>query len=105
MNSYEEDSSDANPLGSPKAFISSSNCEYELSGKVLKSSSRSSLGPNGEVGGVEKGFDCIDECEGVDEPFRGLEWIGTLVPFADPEECGRWSAGDIGGVFEVCVSC
>jgi hypothetical protein len=56
MNSYEE-SREANPFGSPRAFISSSNCEYELSGRVLKSSSRSSFGPIGDVGGVEKGFD------------------------------------------------
>jgi hypothetical protein len=57
MNSYDEESSEANSFGSPRAFISSSNCEYELSGKVLKSSSSSSFGSTGDVGGVEKGFD------------------------------------------------
>jgi hypothetical protein len=57
MNSYEDESNEANPLGSPKAFISSSNCEYEFSGNELKSSSSSSFGSIGDVGGVEKGFD------------------------------------------------
>jgi hypothetical protein len=89
MNSYEDESNEANPLGSPKAFISSSNCEYEFSGNELKSSSSSSFGSIGDVGGVEKGFDWMEERDGVDEPFNGLEWTGTVVPFADPEDCGR----------------
>ena len=105
MNSYEVESREANPLGSPKAFISSSKCEYELSGRALNSSSSSSFGSIGDVGGVEKGFDWVEDRDGVDEPFSGLEWIGAFVPFAEPEDCGRGSAGDIGGVCEVCVSC
>lgn len=68
---------------------------------MLKSSSSSSLGSIGDVGGVENGFDWIDEWDGVDEPFNGLECTGTFVPFAEPEDCGRGSAGDIGGVCEV----
>jgi hypothetical protein len=76
-----------------------------LSGSVLKRSSSSSFGSTGEVGGVEKGFDWIDERDGLDEPFKGLECTGTFVPFAEPAVCGRWSAGDMGGVCEVCVSC
>ena len=68
MNSY-----DVNSLGSLRAFISSSNCEYELSGKALKSSSSSSFGSIGDVGGVEKGFDWMDDRDGVVEPFNGLE--------------------------------
>lgn len=73
MNSYEEESSDVNSLGSPRAFISSSKCEYELSGRVLKSSSSSSLGSIGDVGGVEKGLDWMDDRDGVDEPFAAFD--------------------------------
>jgi hypothetical protein len=105
MNSYDEESSEMNSLDSPKAFISSSNWENELSGIVLKRSSSSSFGSTGEVGGVEKGFDCMDERDGLDESFKGLECTGTLVPFAELAVSGRWSTGDMGGVCEVCVSC
>lgn len=94
-----------NSLVSAMAFISSSKCENEVSGIALKSSSRSSFGPIGDVGGVEKGFDWTDERDGVDEPFSGLEWTGTLLPLAEPDECGRASAGDIGGVWSVCDVC
>jgi hypothetical protein len=72
MNSYEESSEEKPPV-SPRAFISSSNCEYEPSGIELKRSSRLSFGSTGEVGGVENGFDWMDDCDGVDEPFNGLE--------------------------------
>lgn len=91
-------------MNSPIAFISRSNCEYELSGRALKSSSSSSFGSTGEVGGVEKGFDWIDDREGVDDPLSGLEWTGTL-PLAEPAESGLCSAGDMGGVCECCESC
>jgi hypothetical protein len=47
--SYGELSKD---VKSPMAFISRSNCEYELSGIVSKSSSSASLGSIGDVGGV-----------------------------------------------------
>jgi len=90
---------------SPIAFISSSNCEHGSSGRALNSSSNSSGGPTGDVGGVLNGFDWIDDRDGVDEPFRGLECIGILVSFSDPAERGRSSAGDIGGVWVVCESC
>lgn len=76
-------------MNSPIAFISRSNCEYELSGNALKSSSRSSFGSIGDVGGVEKGFDWTDDREGVDEPFVGLDWTGPLFSVMDPAECGR----------------
>ena len=80
------------------AFISKSNCEHELSGRVLNSSSKSSFGPTGDVGGVLNGFDWMDDREGVDDPFNGLDWTGSFSSLTDPEECGRWSAGDMGGV-------
>jgi len=83
------------------AFISRSNCDTALSGIELNSSSRSSFRSMGDVGGVEKGFDCVDAFDGVDEPLSGLEWIGACEAVAEPEENGRWSAGDMGGVFEV----
>ena len=67
------------------AFISRSNCEQELSGSVLKSSSKSSFGSIGDVGGVVNWFDWIDEREGVDDPFNGLECTGALLS-ADPAE-------------------
>jgi hypothetical protein len=47
----------------------------------------------------------MDERDGLDESFKGLECTGTLVPFAELAVSGRWSAGDMGGVCEVCVSC
>lgn len=47
--SNEEESSE---VKSPMAFISRSNCEYELSGIVSNNSSRASLGSIGDVGGV-----------------------------------------------------
>lgn len=56
-------------MNSPIAFISRSNWEQEFSGKELNSSSSSSFGSTGEVGGVLNGFDWIDEREGVDDPF------------------------------------
>ena len=52
----------------------------------------------GEVGGVVNWFDWIDDLEGEEDTLRGLGWAGALEPFADPAECGRTSAGDIGGV-------
>ena len=80
------------------AFISMSNCEQALSGRPWKRSSSSSLTSAGEVGGVENGFDWTDERDGVDEPFNGLDWTGSLAMLVESEECGRHSAGDMGGV-------
>lgn len=57
MSKFMKESSEVYSVGSLNAFISSSNCEYELSFMVLNNSSRSSLGSIGDVGGVEKGFD------------------------------------------------
>lgn len=74
------ESSEVYSVGSLNAFISSSNCEYELSFIVLNSSSRSSFGSIGDVGGVEKGFDWMDDRDGVDEPFNGLDCAGALLP-------------------------
>lgn len=90
---------------SPIAFISRSNCEHELSGRELKRSSKSSSGTAGEVGGVLKGFDCIDDRDGVDEPFNGLDRTGALESPTEPDGNGLSSAGDMGGVCDVCESC
>jgi hypothetical protein len=87
------------------AFISRSNCEYELSGSVSKSSSSASLGSIGDVGGVVNWADWIDDRDGENEAFNGLDCEGAFDWFIDPEECGRTSAGDRGGVCECCESC
>jgi hypothetical protein len=58
---------------SPIAFISRSNWEHALSGRVLNNSSRSLGGPAGEVGGVVNWFDWIDERDGEEDPLRGLD--------------------------------
>lgn len=71
----------------------------------MKSSSRSSFGSTGDVGGVEKGLDCIDDWDGVDEPLQRPEGTATFVSIEDPEERGLLLAGDIGGVCVVCDSC
>lgn len=100
--SYEEPSREEN---SPIAFISRSNCEQELSGIELNRSSKSSLGPAGDVGGVLKGLDWIDERDGVDEPFSGFDWTGACDSPTDPDESGLLSTGDMGGVCDVWESC
>jgi hypothetical protein len=73
----------------------------------LKRSSNSSFGSTGEVGGVVHGFDCIDDRDGVDEPFliSGLAWVPACVSMMELDECGRLSSGDIGGVCVVWESC
>jgi hypothetical protein len=80
-----------------------SNCEQELSGNELNSSSNSSLGCTGDVGGVLKGFDCKEEQEGEDVPFVEADCISTLMSSMEFAEPGRWSAGDVGGVCCVLV--
>ena len=81
----------------PMACSSSSNCEYAFSGKP-NSSSRSSFGSAGtsagEVGGVENGFECVDDRDGVDAVFNGLDVHGAFTLCTDPDDCGRWFAGD-----------
>jgi hypothetical protein len=47
----------------------------------------------------------MDDREGVEGFFKGLDWAGMVLPLAEPDERGRWSAGDIGGVWEVLESC
>jgi len=42
----------------------------------------------------------VDDRDGVEEPFNGLDWAGKFEVLTDPAECGRLSAGDIGGVCE-----
>lgn len=95
----------SNEVNSSMAFISRSNCEHTVSGREAKNSSKTSFGSTGEVGGVEKGFEWVDDCDGVDEPLQRLEGITTLVPSVDPEDRGRLLAGDIGGVCVDCESC
>jgi len=53
------------------AFISRSNCEYDASGMMSKSSFKSSLAAMGDVGGVVNWDDCVDDREGEDT-FIGL---------------------------------
>lgn len=76
-----------------------------MSGIELNRSSKSSLGSAGDVGGVLKGFDCIDDPDGVDEPFNPLDWTGTRVSVAEPDDSGLLSAGDMGGVCDVWARC
>jgi hypothetical protein len=87
------------------AFISRSNCEQELSGIKLNRSSKSSLGSTGDVGGVLKGLDWIDERDGVDEPLTEFDWTGACDSLTDPDESGLLSTGDMGGVCDVWESC
>ena len=74
-----------------------------LSGRELKRSSSSSLGSAGDVGGVLKGLDWIDDRDGVDEPLSGLDGAGTFISLMDSDDKGRLSVGDIGGVCVVVV--
>lgn len=69
----------------PIVWNSSSNWEYELSDRS-KSSSSSSFSAAGDVGGVVKGFDCVDDRAGVDEAFSGLEQTGSFPMLIDPGE-------------------
>ena len=50
-------------------------------------------------------MECVEDCDGVDEPLQRPEETAALVPLADPDERGRLFAGDIGGVFVGCESC
>lgn len=68
------------------AFISKSNCEYELSGRMSKSSFKSSFGSIGDVGGVVNWLDCIDDLDGDDDPFNGLDSAGAFASLVDPDE-------------------
>lgn len=54
------------------AFISKSNCEYEVSGRMSKKSLRSSLAAMGDVGGVVNWEDWMEERDGEDAAFMGL---------------------------------
>jgi hypothetical protein len=54
----------------------------------------------GDVGGVVNWFDWIDDRDGEEDTFNGLDWAGSFEPLADPAEAGRASTGDMGGVCE-----
>jgi hypothetical protein len=48
---------------------------------------------------LERRFDWMLDRDGEDEPLRGLERTGALeLLMVEPDECGRTSAGDWGGV-------
>jgi hypothetical protein len=86
---------------SPMAFISSSNCESELSFWMSKSSSSSVFGwIVGDVGGVVKGFECEGETAGDVDRLSGLDWKDDLRSGGPSRERGGRSEGDNGGVFD-----
>ena len=51
------------------------------------------------------GFDCVELRDAVDAAFGGLDCTVIFPPVANPEEFGRSSAGDWGGVFVGCEKC
>jgi hypothetical protein len=86
---------------SPMAFISSSNCESELSFWMSKSSSSSVFGwIVGDVGGVVKGFECEGETAGDVDRLSGLDWKDDFRSGGPSRERGGCSEGDNGGVFD-----
>lgn len=76
----------------------------EGSGRMSKSSSSSSFGPIGEVGGVVNPCDRTDDFDGDSVAFNGtgwfngLGWYDRLRSGTGSWERGRWSPGDRGGV-------